>query len=263
MPRCTLSDGAELYYEVEGDGPALIFAHGLGGNHLTWWQQVPTFASRYTCVTFAHRGFGLSTDPSGTPDPTKYADDLATLIDHLGLDDVRLVGQSMGGWTCMGYALRHPTRVRAMVLACTPGSATEPELDRIIAEHRAEGHRERVQALGVHPACGERMAREQPHLHYLYGAVSRIPRAVDSVEVGARLQAARVTPGADLARLTMPIMCITGDEDIVLTPAAVERLVALMPNATLKRVPEAGHSVYWERPATFNVLVGGFLEGAG
>src|SRR5713226_1542507 len=46
----------DLYYEVTGTGPALIFAHGLSGNHLSWWQQVPYFSDRYTCVTFAHRG---------------------------------------------------------------------------------------------------------------------------------------------------------------------------------------------------------------
>jgi hypothetical protein len=47
--------GCRIYYEVTGSGPPIIFAHGLGSNHLTWWQQVPHFSDRYTCVTFAHR----------------------------------------------------------------------------------------------------------------------------------------------------------------------------------------------------------------
>jgi len=51
----------DLYYEVTGSGPALLFAHGLGGNHLSWWQQVAHFAPHYTCVAFAHRGFAPST----------------------------------------------------------------------------------------------------------------------------------------------------------------------------------------------------------
>ena len=46
--------GCRLYYEATGAGPAIVFAHGLGGNHMSWWQQVPHFAGRYTCVTFAH-----------------------------------------------------------------------------------------------------------------------------------------------------------------------------------------------------------------
>ena len=52
--------GCRLYYEVCGAGPFLVFAHGLGGNHLSWWQQVPHFRDRYTCVTFSHRGFAPS-----------------------------------------------------------------------------------------------------------------------------------------------------------------------------------------------------------
>ncbi len=97
-----------LYYEVEGAGPMLVFAHGLGGNHLSWWQQVPHFRDRYTCVTFAHRGFAPSSAPPGGPDPADYAGDLAALVDHLGASDIRIVAQSMGGWTALEYALAHP-----------------------------------------------------------------------------------------------------------------------------------------------------------
>ena len=50
-------EGVEIYYERVGAGPALVFAHGLGGNHLSWWQQVAHFAPSHTCVVFSHRGF--------------------------------------------------------------------------------------------------------------------------------------------------------------------------------------------------------------
>src|SRR5262249_25128750 len=68
-----------LYYEVHGRGPFLVFAHGLGGNHLSWWQQVAHFAPRYTCVIFSHRGFAPSTAPAEGPDPTVYPGDLTAL----------------------------------------------------------------------------------------------------------------------------------------------------------------------------------------
>ena len=58
----------KLHYEVTGSGPALIFAHGLGGNQMSWWQQVAHFAPRHTCVTFAHRGFAPSDPVAGGPD---------------------------------------------------------------------------------------------------------------------------------------------------------------------------------------------------
>src|SRR5260370_38607647 len=109
-----------LYYEVTGNGPALLFAHGLGGNHLSWWQQVAHFAPTYTCVAFAHRGFAPSDAVAGGPDPADYAGDLGALIDHLKFPDVRLVGQSMGGGTILAYAIAHPRRVRTM----QPGSTS-------------------------------------------------------------------------------------------------------------------------------------------
>ena len=101
-------NGAEIYYEVAGEGPAVIFAHGLGGNHLSWWQQIAHFAPKYTCVAFAHRGFPPSSPVPGKSAPDSYADDLAALIQELELKDVALVAQSMGGWTCLEYALREP-----------------------------------------------------------------------------------------------------------------------------------------------------------
>ena len=103
--------GSTLYYEVSGSGPAIVFAHGLGGNHMSWWQQVAHFAPRWTCVTFAHRGFSPSTAIEGGPNPADYADDLAALVAHLDLPDFRVVGQSMGGWTspCRS-AMRAPAR---------------------------------------------------------------------------------------------------------------------------------------------------------
>src|SRR6185369_497789 len=91
-----------LHFEVTGQGPPLVFAHGLGGNQMSWWQQVAHFAPHYSCVTFAG--------------------DLSALIEDLGFRDVFLVGQSMGGWTVLEYAFAYPNRVRALVLSSTSGT---------------------------------------------------------------------------------------------------------------------------------------------
>src|SRR2546427_11246970 len=63
-----VKDGFRLYYEdTGGPGPTLLFLHGAGGNHLSWWQQVPVFAEEYRCVTMDQRGFGQSPDVAGGP----------------------------------------------------------------------------------------------------------------------------------------------------------------------------------------------------
>jgi 3-oxoadipate enol-lactonase len=88
-----------IAYQRVGAGPPLVFAHGLGGCFMSWWQQVAHFAPRYTCISFSHRGFWPSSAPPGGPDPAAYAADLAALVDQLNLGEIRLVCQSMGGWT--------------------------------------------------------------------------------------------------------------------------------------------------------------------
>jgi 3-oxoadipate enol-lactonase len=253
-------DGTQLYYETHGAGPALVFAHGLSGGHLSWWQQVPRFRDRYTCVTFDHRGFGLSREAPGGRGPDAYVDDLAALVTHLGLGDVRLVAQSMGGWTCLGYALRHPDRVRALVLACTTGTLSDPETERLFREHAAGRPEAALAARDIHPACGARMAREQPALHFLYREADALSPDLDKTAVRKKLIAMRTTPRAAVAALRPPLLCVTGEEDAVIPPAAVAVLASIVPGARLARVPEAGHSVYWERPEAFNRLLDEFLR---
>src|SRR5215468_5841042 len=259
--------GCRLYYEVTGAGPAVVFAHGLGGNHLSWWQQVPHFCGRYTCVTFAHRGFAPSGEIHGGPDPADYAGDLAALIDHLSLDQVFLVAQSMGGWASLEYALAKPERVRALVLASTAGAIARrgtllrdpPALDAWIA--RAATARADMQRDGVHPAAGARMARDQPALHFLYRAIDAIAGAkFDKEALRARMIALQTRPPDDLARLAIPTLFVTGDEDVVFPPMLAPALAALMPHARVEPVTSAGHSVYFERAEIFNQLVEEFFD---
>src|SRR5262249_54737877 len=249
--------GCDLYYEVTGAGPAVVFAHGLGGNHLSWWQQVPHLARRYTCVTFSHRGFGPSREDPGGPGPAAFVDDLSALLDRLGVGDVRLVAQSMGGWTCLGYALGAPERVRRLVMASTFGSLADPELDALLMARRPRPWGD--QTSRTHPAAGERMAREQPALHFLYGE-SEALTGVDRAAVLSGLIALRTTPPAALAALTMPVLCVVGEEDMVIPPDSVAILASRIPGAELVRVPAAGHSIYFERAEAFNRLLDGFLS---
>src|SRR6476660_10364255 len=83
----------KMFYEVHGDGPAVIFAHGSGGTHMSWWQQVPVLSKQYRCVTIDHRGFGYSKDGAAGPGRKNFVTDLEGLLDRLKVDKVSLVGQ--------------------------------------------------------------------------------------------------------------------------------------------------------------------------
>jgi 3-oxoadipate enol-lactonase len=258
MPFARAGD-IELYYEVHGpppgSGTAIVFAHGMGGNHLSWWQQVPHFRERYTCVTFDHRGFGQSREAAGGPGGAAFVEDLRALLDHLGIERTHLVAQSMGGWTCLGFALRYPQRVERLVMCDTHGGLAS---DEIYAAWASAGGLMAALPAGAHPAAGARMYAEQPALHFLYVQINDLNRALD--EMRATIVAAgTVTPEA-AAALTLPVLFIAGEEDIVIPPRVLELAMRHFPNARLERVPEAGHSVYFERAPIFNQIVDRFLS---
>jgi len=104
------------------------------------------------------------------------------------------------------------------------------------------------------------MAREQPALEFLYREIDRLSSGLDKEAFRAKLLAARTLPAAELKRLTVPVLFISGTEDVVFPPPAAAALARLVPGARLESVPEAGHSVYFQRPEIFNRVVSMFFE---
>ena len=258
-PDCT------IHYEVAGTGKAIIFAHGLGGNYLSWFQQVAHFAPHHACITFSHRGFARSSPIAGGPDPAQYAGDLAALVEHLNLTDLRIVAQSMGGWSAIEYALTQPQGLKALVLACTTGTIDlkqmeDPERQRLPEWYRDEFSKApALFARGIHPACGTRMAQEQPAQHLLYRQIDELNGELDRTLLGAKLMAMRTRNPKELNAVDCPILFVAGDEDIVIPPFAGDAIARVVPRAGVAHIQRAGHSTYFERPAEFNRVVSEFL----
>lgn len=255
-----------IAYQRVGEGPPLVFAHGLGGCFMSWWQQVAHFAPRYSCISFSHRGFFPSTAPPGGPDPAAYAADLAALVDALALGEIRLVCQSMGGWTGVEYALLRPGRVRALVLAATTGSLDprqmrEPERSRLGAwAAESEASRAALAPRNIAPSTGAAMAEARPDLHLLYHQIGALSAGLDREVVRARLHAARNRPPEALGAAGCPVLFIPGGQDIVIPPFAARAMTAALPMARVAPIPAAGHSGYFEHAAAFNALVEAFLD---
>ncbi len=255
----------DLYYEVSGSGPALLFAHGLGGNHLSWWQQVAHFAPHYTCVAFAHRGFAPSTAIAGGPNPADYAGDLAALIDHLKFPDVRLVGQSMGGWTMLEYAIAHPARVKALVLSSTSGTLDRRGCDPSGGKQYdawlkgAEAKLKDGAAKGIHPAMGAPAAARSPALHLLYRSIDEMAGMLDKEKLRAGLRRTASRSTAEFKTFDVPTLLIAGGEDVVFPPFLASAIAATLTCGEAALMADAGHSPYFEQAATFNGLVEAFL----
>jgi 3-oxoadipate enol-lactonase len=251
-------NGIELYYESHGSGPALVFAHGAGGNHLSWWQQIPAFSGRFRCITFDHRAFGRSRDGEGEGRLGRrmFHEDLRGLLDYLAIDEVRIVAQSMGGRTAVGFSLRNPGRCKALVLAGTTGGAVDDEVREMQELHRSsEVGQLTLMQRAVSPQLKERAA----HLDFLYRSIGRLnaPRPKDFL---APIPGYRGSSAERLADADFPIMFLVGRYDAITPPEIIERCHRAVGGSRFHVIEDSGHSSYFEQPQAFNEAVMSFLE---
>ena len=246
-------NGIDLHYQSFGEGETVVFAHGAGGNLLSWWQQIPFFSQNYHCVTIDQRGFGHSFDVPGGPGAGAFVEDLVGLLDHLEIDSAHLVAQSMGGRTMLGFAVAYPQRTKSLVMADTVGGMAVPEVEELQRQLR-DTNPSNI-SIG-HRAVSQGFVQRNPALANLYLQISQSnPLRSEPVGVPQR----GPTP-AQLGSLQVPTLFIVGEEDQIAPPAVLEAATKTIPGARLTRVPEAGHSVYFEKPDIFNFEVSRFIQ---
>ena len=256
------SGDEQIYYESAGQGDAIVLCHGAAGNHVVWYQQVPVLAQAYRVITWDQRGWGVSTNHSGAAGPVAAVADLQAILDHLRIDRVHLVGQSMGGWVALGFAVAHPERVRSLILADSIAGISTPETEHAMAaylRHAAAEPAPEALPLGRHPALGDELVRRDPARAFLYQELSllREPPAV-----GGSTQRHMTFGAESLARLTFPVLFIVGAEDRIFPPAAIHQAATLVPHARVVEIAYAGHSPYFEQPEEWNQVVMRFLHAA-
>jgi pimeloyl-ACP methyl ester carboxylesterase len=255
------SDGEQIYYESFGKGDVVVLSHGLGGNHAIWYQQVPVLAQSYRVVTWDQRGFGRSTNAQNQSSPKAAARDLAALLDHLAVEKAHLVGQSMGGWAVMGFALAHPERVESLVLADTIGGIYTPAIEASFDAYiREAGQSPPPNELPItqHPAIGEQLGAADPAKAFLYSQIGSTT-APAPANMGLLLRTTAYDRAA-LERLTIPTLFIVGEHDPIFPPATIREAAGVLPNAAVVELPNAGHSPYFETPAAWNDAVLEFLK---
>ena len=258
MPRVERPNAA-FYYEVCGDGPPLVFAHGAGGNTLVWWQQVPYFAARHRVVTFDHRGFGRSPCADGHEQARHFADDLAAVLDAAGIERCALVCQSMGGWTGLQLALAQPQRVAALVLSGTPAGILTPGVASALTAIASSSAAAELAAPvwnRPHPALAADIFVRDPGRAFLYDQLA----ALNPAGVLGRIALHEVmTDPARLADWRTPTLVIGGSHDRLFSPAVLREVADAIPGAVFRELPVAGHSPYFETPEPFNAAVREFL----
>jgi pimeloyl-ACP methyl ester carboxylesterase len=252
------SHGTQIHYDSHGAGPAVVFAHGMGGNSLSWWQQVPFFAAQgWRTIAFDHRGFHRSRCAPDAFHPGRFRDDLAAILDAEGIERAALVCQSMGGWTGLPTAVHTPERVSALVLCGTPGGLDTEKVrearSRLTSRVSSEGVRGNAALAPDYP-------EREPAMAFLYDSIGALnPGLEPSALASFGAESARVEE-RELEGYRVPTLVLAGARDQLFPLEVLRDVAARIPGAELVEFPGIGHSTYFESAERFNTLVLEFLR---
>ncbi len=253
-------NGVVIHHALRGpaDGPVIVFSNSLGTDFRIWDAVAADLEKDYRLVFYDKRGHGLS---EATPAPyalTDHVDDLAALLDHLGIGSATIVGLSVGGLIAQGLAALRPDLVERLVLSDTAHNIGTAEMwnARIDA----------VTNKGIASLSDQIMERwftadyRRPENPDFTGYTAMLTRTTVDGYAGtcAALRDADLTEST--RALTIPVMCIVGDQDGSTPPDLVRSTADLIDGARFEVVKDAGHLPCIEQPAATKKLIRDFLK---
>jgi pimeloyl-ACP methyl ester carboxylesterase len=269
MPVVTTDDDVRIHYQEIGAGDAVVFLHEFAGDQRSWAPQLQHFARTYRCLVPAARGFPPSDVP---PDPAAYSQnrsvaDVLAVLDHAGVDRAFIVGNSMGGFSALHFALQHPDRTEGAVVAgCGYGAHPDKEAgfraesEKVAVAFESEGSEDMSKWYGYGPARVQYEAKDpRGHAEHLRVLAEHDP--VGAANTMRGVQKCRPSLYAMQDRLVAcepPILVIAGDEDngVLETDLMLKRTI---PRCGLAILPRSGHVTNLEEPMLFNLFVEQFF----
>ena len=256
-------DGARIHYLDAGAGePALVLLHGFPLHAGMWAPQVQSLSSTNRVIAPDLLGFGGSDAPDSMYRYTMlgFADLVAGLLDHLGLERVVLGGLSMGGYVAFAFLRQYPERVSALILADTRAGA-----DTSMVFDRRTDQQDQVARIGttalIETFVGSLLSDEtRANRLDLVEQVRRLMANPPAGFIGA-LEAMKHRPDAteELASITVPTLVVVGEDDALSPPDVAQEMHERIPNSELAVLPHAGHLSNLEAADEFNAAVAAFL----
>ena len=243
-------EGARIYYEEHGSGPAVLLSHGYSATSRMWRGQVEALSPHYRVLIWDMRGHGESESPD---DPSLYSeaatvDDMAAILDRCGAPQAVVGGLSLGGYMSLAFYLKYPERVRALMLFDTGPGYRSPEARagwNRMAEQRAKSLEEK--GLDALRSGGDEV---RVSLHHSAAGLAHAARGMlaqfDSSVIDA------------LPSVRVPALVLVGERDEPFL-VATDVMAAKIPHAIKIVIPDAGHASNINQPAAFNRAVEEFL----
>lgn len=258
MPTAS-ANGVDIYYEEDGQGPAVLLLHGLLFSTRAWEHQAAALAGRYRTIAVDLRGHGRSASPPGPYTLDEMADDVSALMRHLGVERADLVGHSMGGMIAMRLALARPETVRSLSLLNT---SAEPE-----DAQRLPGY----EAMAAIARQGNLEAVIDPIMDILFAPGYREARPAEAARWRRNLleqdteglfQAAmavfrRGDISQAVASIKAPTLVVSAQHDMYLPNC--ELIHGLIAGSRLAVIPEVGHMAPIEAPEAVTEHILDFL----
>ena len=243
------ANGLDIGYEVEGAGPPLVLLHGAtSSGREDFAAQLPLYRRAFHCYAPDARGHATTRwDAAAGFRYDWLIDDLTAFVDALGLDTFHLLGYSMGGATALGFAVRHPERLRTLVLV---GITPQREPRTTVARRLFDPERIRLHD----PRWAQELARRHDPVQGP-GAWERLLPAIAQDVASHELHGPR-----ELRQIDTPTLVVVGDRDPFVPVDHAWGLKRQLQDARLFVAPDVGHEVMFRKPALFNEALAGFYR---
>jgi 3-oxoadipate enol-lactonase len=249
--------GREIAYEFFGGGKPLVLIHAFPLDGRMWTDTAQALSSRCRLIVPDMRGFGESDLGGDHPSIADMADDVAALLDSLGIERAAVGGLSMGGYVSLAFAARHPARLERLILADTRAAADSDVARAGRADALALVEKEGVAALVerqlaalLSPAASEALREQVREL----GKQRR-----EGVSSAIRALRDRPDRRAELSAIACPTLVIVGTEDKISPPAEMVEIASAIAGARLVEITDAGHLSNLEKPNDFAAAVANFI----
>ena len=264
MPHADAADGTRIAYALAGsrDAEPLLMIHGLGADTRGWIMQRRALASRFRLILVDNRGVGRSGRPPGPYGIETMAADAMAVLDHAGYRSAHVLGASMGGIISQAVAVRHPERVRSLVLACTACRHHPWRIDllrRWAEEAEAHGMPEFVRR-NLSWLVGPRsLKRLWPAMAVLAPLAFNVPVEAFVAQIDGILD---MDDGLreELERVDVPTLVMSGSQDVLTTQGDGEEIASLIPGAELVVLRGGAHLFMVEQASAFNRTITDFYD---
>ncbi len=253
----------ELYYEIEGKGEPVVLIPGFAVGRWIWFKQTD-LAQDFRIITFDPRGVAASDNYEGSQTIALLADDLAHLLQTIGIDSAHIVGASFGGFVAQEFALKYPSMTRKLVLCCTSFGGPNhivpaPETLQALASTKGLNSEERMRANLLLAFSPEYVRTETVEVDRVVRlrAANEVPEHVYL----SQLQAAMNFNAEErVEQIGVPTLVLSGDADVIVPVQNSRNLAAVIPGARLCVLAGGSHTFFIEQAQEFNRIVTEFLS---